>query len=813
MFERRVKIILLILLIITGCLALRAAQIQILDHEKWRAAAADIMKRDEFVETTRGTIFDRKNRPIAIDSPCIDASVDYRAITEEPDPDWIRQHAVKNLKDRLGDEFRGLKKSSAEYQAAVDDECEVIRGDIAAMWQELSAVSGKTPEQIDEIRRDIVQRVEMRKRYKWWSRYQSGLKRNEQANSSFWYREFLTDNDPNKAEQDKFELEVAEESAPHMILHNISSEVQARLARQQDRFFCLTLVPSKYREYPYGRVACHIVGYMQTARPEEITADAGASDVELQDYWSSEAARFWTKADLDSQGSAAVSAFRELRRYWPTDLVGRTGLESACEDTLRGTRGKIVRVAGKTDILSQVDSVPGRNVSSSIDIELQRDIENEFVKTRVLRDKAGNVTETRYNQHGAAVVIDIKTNQVLALVSAPGYDPKDLETQYAVLVSDELDHPLMDRATQFATVPGSTVKPILGLGSITDGIMKPTDTIQCRGELMIEGKPQTYGHCWMFNQCKAAGVSPSHGPYGAGDNNIGPDDMLTISDGIRDSCNVVFETIALRMTMPKLSVWFNKFGLGKRTGIGIEESPGLIYTPSAAVSVQAQTQTWSAGIGEGHVQATPLQMANVAATIARNGLWMRPHLVTDDDLSRQPGDAQPDQIDLHLPREALDAVQKGMKEVCTYKTSRGDGSGWMITPEGLERGPNDPPLSQDPLQGIPIAGKTGSAQLGGLMSIRKFDADGKPAGYQLIHFGDPGTEGWYLQPSTPMPDEAHPEHHLAQAWFIGYAPADHPQIAFCVLVEYGNAGNLVAGPIAHDLLVDCVNHGYLSPAK
>jgi cell division protein FtsI/penicillin-binding protein 2 len=810
MFERRVKILLLILLVATGCLALRAAQIQIWDHAKWREAANEIMKREEFVETTRGTIFDRKNRAIAVDSPCVDASVDYRAITEEPDPDWIEKRAIKNLKDRLGDQFTRLKKLSAEYHAALDDECEVVRGDIAAMWQELALVGGKTPEQIDEIRRDIVQRIEMRKRYVWWHRYQSGLKRNEQQNASFWYRAFLSDNDPSKSPQDNFELEVAEESAPHMILHNISPEVQARLARQQDRFFCLSLVPSKYREYPYARAACHVLGYLQTARPEETNADAASSDAALEQYWSAEAERFWPKSDLDTQG---VTAFRELRRYWPTDLVGRTGLESLCEDSLRGTRGKIERVAGKDDILSQVDAVSGRNVSSSIDIELQRDIETEFVKTRVLHDKAGNITETRYNQHGAAVVIDVNTNEVLALVSAPGYDPKDLESKYADLVDDELDHPLMNRATELATVPGSTVKPILGLGSITDGVMKPTDKIQCRGELMIEGKAQNYGHCWMFNQCKAAGVAPSHGPNGAGDAAIGSDDMLSISDGIRDSCNVVFETIALRMGMAKLSVWFDKFGLGRKTGIGIEENSGLIYRPSEAMSAMAQTQTWSAGIGEGHVHATPLQMANVAATIARNGIWMRPRLVADEGLAQSASDSDPDKVDLHLPREALDAVQKGMKEVCTFETSRGDGSGWMITPEGFKRGPNDLPLDQDPLRGIVIAGKTGSAQIGGLMSIRNFDPNGKQNGFTQIHFGDPGTEGWYLQPTSPIPDDPHPEHHLAQAWFIGYAPADHPQIAFCVLVEYGNAGNLVAGPIAHDLLVDCVHHGYLSPAK
>jgi cell division protein FtsI/penicillin-binding protein 2 len=118
-------------------------------------------------------------------------------------------------------------------------------------------------------------------------------------------------------------------------------------------------------------------------------------------------------------------------------------------------------------------------------------------------------------------------------------------------------------------------------------------------------------------------------------------------------------------------------------------------------------------------------------------------------------------------------------------------------------------LDQDPLARVQIAGKTGSAQTGGFMSLVDRDANGKPS-IRLIHFGDPGTEGWYSEPHTT---DGHPEKHLAHAWFIGYAPADHPQIAFAVLVEYGEAGGRVAGPIAHDLLVDCIKHGYLSSGK
>jgi penicillin-binding protein 2 len=517
----------------------------------------------------------------------------------------------------------------------------------------------------------------------------------------------------------------------------------------------------------------------------------------------------WPQSAVDRYG---VSTFRELRKYWPADQVGRTGIESLCEDTLRGTRGKIESVIGTEDIVGKIDAVPGKSVLTSIDVLLQQDIENDFAKIRPQStDTAtGAVHPARFNQHGAAVVIKVDTGEVLALVSNPGFDLNDLEAHYSEYAGDELNHPMFDRATELAVVPGSTVKPIVGSASITDGIMSPTDTIQCRGILYINGKPQPHGHCWTYLLCTAAGVPVTHRISAGEDKLIGPDDMLTITDGIRVSCNVVFETIALKMHIAKLSDWYSRFGLGRKTGIGIEENHGLLYRPSDKMPVEAELEAYPMGIGEGqYIQATPIQMANVAATLARNGVWMRPRLVADDQVGRLDARSSeavgPDRVDLHLTPAALTAVQTGMRQVCTA-----GGSGFAILPQNVDVGPDEPPLDQDPLVNIQIAGKTGSAQTGGFMSLVDHDAGGKPIGTRLIHFGDPGTEGWYSQPNTT---DGHPELHLAHAWFIGYAPADHPQIAFAVLVEYGEAGGRVAGPIAHDLLVDCVKHGYLSAGK
>ncbi len=811
MFERRLKVLLIVLLIASAGLAIRAAQIQIFQHDHWRTQAAELMKRDEFIETARGAILDRNGRQLAVDAPCTDACVDYRAITEEPDPEWLRGRATENLKSRLGDQFRQTVRSP-QWDSLLKDEETRLTDDISAMWRELAVVGNKTPEQIDQIRADIVQRVEMRKRYIWWRNYDQAEEKSKRENSSSWYRKFLSDTAPDEAgpdaaEVDKFEVEVGEETSPHMILHNIPPEIQARLARQEDRFFCLSLVPSKYRQYPFGRAACNVLGYLGTARPEEIVADADFTDAQVQERWSDQALRLWSQTALDHYG---VSTFRELRKYWPADQVGRTGIEALCENTLRGTRGKIESVVGTDDIVDKIDAVPGRNVPTSIDVLLQQDIENDFVKTRRETTDNGTVHPARFNQHGAAVVIKVDTGEVLALVSNPGFDPNDLDAHYSQYSEDELNRPMFDRATELAVVPGSTVKPIVGSASITDGTMTPTDKIQCRGILYIDGKPQPHGRCWIYALCTARNLPVTHGPGGGNDEHIGPDDMLTITDGIRVSCNVVFETVALRMGIAKLSDWYDRFGLGRRTGIGIEENRGLLYRPRAQAPPKRRFRPtrWAsakANMSRRHRSRWPTSPPRWRATAFGCVRGWSPTTRPGDLARHSSAPADPDRADLHLSSAALAAVQTGMRQVCTE-----GGSGFMILPKNVDVGPDEPPLDQDPLLNIQIAGKTGSAQTGGFMSLVDHGPDGKPTGVRLIHFGDPGTEGWYSQPNT---SDGHPELHLAHAWFIGYAPADHPQIAFAVLVEYGEAGGRVAGPIAHDLLVDCIKHGYLSAGK
>jgi penicillin-binding protein 2 len=257
------------------------------------------------------------------------------------------------------------------------------------------------------------------------------------------------------------------------------------------------------------------------------------------------------------------------------------------------------------------------------------------------------------------------------------------------------------------------------------------------------------------------------------------------------------------MGMRELSYWYDQFGLGRRTGIGLEESTGMIPDPvDASIHSPLRMWTWFAGIGQGHVQATPLQMANVAATIARDGIWVRPQLVAEEDIGRAGShaitDLGPDRVDLHLAPEAVAAVKEGMRRVVNSEAGTGRG----ILP--VEQ---HPPMEDDPLSQMVIAGKTGSAQTS-LMEIPARDSDGAMI-YDNGHLkrvpvelDSPGTQGWYAGAGLTK--------HMVHAWYIGYAPADHPKVAFCVMVEYGEAGGTVAGSIAHDVLEACVRHGYLS---
>ena len=313
------------------------------------------------------------------------------------------------------------------------------------------------------------------------------------------------------------------------------------------------------------------------------------------------------------------------------------------------------------------------------------------------------------------------------------------------------------------------------------------------------------GQCWVASEWRkwlldhGLGIDhhqlpPAHqGIYG------NRDGWLTLSDALERSCDIYFETAADRMGPNLLCAWYDKWGIGRTTGIGIHEVPGLredqTFGKGALVALDYRRTNCLAGMGQDKTLATPLQIANAAAAIARGGIWMRPRLLTAqtqaalDAAHPRPAGSTPDLVDLHLSPAALEQARIGMRNVVTAPAGTGTLPEWH-RPAWLT-----------------LAAKTGTADTAPFSYLAK-SPDGRLVRQRLKPLARGAPESstdtpWYRSENGKG---------VIHAWYMGYAPVDDPQVAFAVLVEYaGVGGGPAAGPVAAGLLDACVADGYLHP--
>lgn len=785
MFERRLKIFLGVLSAVVVLLLGRAAQLQVLHAEDWRREANDTLKKVAYVESTRGTILDRTGKELARDRACTDACVQYAALMPQADEPWLKATAKARVRARVGDAaWKATKKAEATKLIAA--ESEQLQHEIDAMWAKLARVAGRPLEEIEATRQSILQRVAMRKKYIWYQSYLRATRTKGGADSEAeprWQR-WLSGETDDAPEIDKFVVTVGEERQAHVILHDVSLDVQNELARHPEQYPGLVLKPGQTRFYPFEDVACHLLGRIGRVDKKDLLNDPNLKD--------------------------------PRRKYLPNDEIGRSGLEWLCEPALRGTQGMVVTNYGDESANSAEPPVPGRDVMITIDVGLQEDIQRFFAHATLrVKNPATHEYEDLPNQvlHGAAVLLDVKTNQVLALVSNPTFDLNTYDEKLRTLLDNEIDAPLRNRATETQFEPGSTVKPLVGLAGVTAGVVNVNEGIECKGLLELPnrrrpgGKPVTFGRvgrCWvasMFSEDLHGAVAhhpvPFASPHHGHDGN--QDGWLTYSDGLERSCNVYFETVADRLGIDALSDWMRRFGLGRRTGIGIEEYSGYVPAQARQDFGNPRTTGFLGGIGQSFVAATPIQMANVASTIARGGIWMRPRLVMPDPKTGAPVPTRetkfdgPDVVDLHLDPEALKACHLGMTNVVNAPGGTGTGAR---------------------MADLLVAGKTGTAQAAPFRIPEKDpitkkplkDEDGKT---RYVTFAASTRDNpnllvpWYRNSGTaekPIIDHS---------WMIGFAPADNPKIAFGVLVEYGGSGGGAAADVVRQALESCIRRGYL----
>ena len=490
----------------------------------------------------------------------------------------------------------------------------------------------------------------------------------------------------------------------------LTEEEIANFAIQRPRFPGVDFQPRLVRHYPNGTDVAHAVGYVGAVSADDLRR-------------------------LD------------LARYAGSSHTGKTSVEAGYESSLHGNAGfrhLVTNARGRqvpgdsSELLGTLPADqapdPGSNVFLSIDLDLQR------VATRALEGR-----------RGALVAIDPWSGEILALVSAPSFDPNLFAVgmttaQYAELQNNP-DRPLFNRAVRGTYPPGSTLKPILALAALETGATNLSRRTFCVGYFTLPNSTHRY------RDWKPEG----HGP-------------VDLHDAISQSCDVYFYEISGAIGIDNMHDYLSRFGLGRPTGIDIGgESAGLVPSRDwkRAAFKNRDDQRWYDGetviasIGQGYMLATPLQLAAAAAALATRGVHYRPHLVAaiEDPLSGERTLVSPERLpDVSISNEFYwDSVIGAMHDV-------------LQGPRGTARAVGMGAAYQ-------MAGKSGTAQVVSIAQDAEYE------------------------------EEDIEERMRDHALFIAFAPLDNPRIAVALIVENGSSGSGVAAPIAKAVIDEHLGYG------
>ena len=424
----------------------------------------------------------------------------------------------------------------------------------------------------------------------------------------------------------------------------LSDDEVARFTAQRFRFPGVEVQARLFRQYPLGEIASHVLGYIGRINQAE--------------------------AKVIENGDDAAN-------YNGTDHIGKEGLEKSYEKQLHGVTGyeEVERSAGGRAIrtLSRTPPVPGTNLILSIDIELQKVIEEAFGDFR-----------------GALVAIEPETGDVLAYVSRPGFDPNlfvdGIDSQSWNELNTSLDKPLMNRPLSGTYPPGSTFKPFMALAALELGKRRPEQGISDAGFFMLGGH--------RFNDDKPGG----HG-------------YIDMYRSIVMSCDTYYYQLGNEMGIDAISGFMKQFGFGSPTGIDLEHEKGGVlpsqewkrerFKKNRAAQKWVGGDTISISIGNGFNSYTMLQLAHAVSTLANNGVIMKPHLVKilEDASTRQRTlTVAKESGRIPLKQENIDIIKRAMVGVTTDQS----GTGFLAFRNA----------------GYVVGGKTGTAQVVGLKGAK-----------------------------------------------------------------------------------------------
>jgi penicillin-binding protein 2 len=488
----------------------------------------------------------------------------------------------------------------------------------------------------------------------------------------------------------KKRLEKGDPYQPITLARGLDGATVARFAVRQHDYPSIRIRARSRRYYPEGDLTAHVLGYL--GQPDQ------------QDY-----------AEFDTQS------------FPPGSRVGKMGVERSYETLLHGKPGErevetdaFGRVVRE---LSTTPPEPGKNLILTLDRDLQAATHRAMANTK----------------EAAAVALDPNTGGILAMASRPTFDPNQFIGNLTARGWQELrkdpQEPLINRATQGLYPPASTIKPALSLAGLKTDAIEPDSQFNCPGYYRV-GHDRHLFHCW-----KRSG----HGP-------------MDIRQALAQSCDVFFYKLSQRLEIGTIHKTLDQFGFGKPTEVDLPSeraglNPGPTWKKKTHQDLWYPGETVMTAIGQGYLQATPLQLAVMTAAIANGGHKVRPHVVralenpVSDKLRYHRVEREPVEM---AGEEALKVVRQAMRNVVASVNGTGH-----------------------PIAGgrIPIAGKTGTAQV---VSITREEAQVDPEKLE----------------------RSRRDHSL----FVAFAPMDDPEIAVAVIVEHGISGSGPAARISRRII-------------
>ncbi|WP_180020697.1 penicillin-binding protein 2 [Acinetobacter sp. YH16044] len=484
----------------------------------------------------------------------------------------------------------------------------------------------------------------------------------------------LTDED---IERFKSRIKTSKKTERVSIKLNLNENDIARFSEVKYQFPGVNIETQMTRYYPHGELFAHVIGYVGRINDKELKT-----------------------IDKDL--------------YAGSNLIGKIGVEKSYEELLHGMPGnESVEADAFGNVLRHLgrkDPIRGNDLYLSLDYGLQ------MVASEQLADR-----------RGAIVAIDPRTGEILALVSSPSFNPNLFVTgisskDYSEL-RDSLDQPLYNRAVQGAYPPGSTIKPMFGLGGIHYGLVDWSTAISDPGYFTLPGDSHRFR---------------DHKKTGHGSVNLHKAQVI--------SCDTYFYVLSYRMGIEKMNTWMRQFGFGEKTGVDLpSESTGLYPNPEWKLRTRKSNwlkgETISVSIGQGAFTATPLQLAMATAITANQGSHVTPHVLRESKGAKvhKVHNAPNGRIQFNGKPDDWIKMRDAMIDVVQTGTGRGIRT----------------PMYQ-------IAGKTGTAQV-------KSIAQGKRYNESLLT-----------------------ERQLDHGLFVGFAPAEKPEIAIAVVWENGRHGGSAA---------------------